>query len=183
MVFVAEKRAEFQAQNPALNMAELAKGMGEAWKNMNESDRKYWEQKADTDRRRYEAEVAAQGQGAVDVAKPKPIPQPAQPAAWPVNPKGPVMKQTLKKVPKERKKRALRNDGINKGRMLQLAARAGVARLSGLTYMELNEVYKKKLSEILGRASALAEHRKSRTIKVEDVVAAFALSGVQIFGA
>lgn len=179
MVFVAEKRAEFQAQNPALNMAELAKGMGEAWKNMNESDRKYWEQKADTDRRRYEAEVAAQGQCAVQLAKP--IPQPAQPPAWS---KGPVkQKPKQKKGPKEKKRRVVRNDGINKSRMLQLAARAGVARLSGLTYMELNEVYKKKLSEILGQASALAEHRKSRTIKVEDVVAAFALSGVQIFGA
>jgi histone H3/H4 len=194
MIFVSEKRAEFQAQNAGLSIVELTKAMGEAWKNMSDSDRTYWIQKADADRQRYDAEVAAQGPGAVPGAK-----QPAQPAfALPLKPpvqqpiqkpnKGPTKSnQKLQKGPVERKKRVQGILGksylINKSRMLQLAARAGVSRLSGLTYMELNDVYKKKLSEILGRASALAEHKKSRTIKVEDVVAAFALSGVQIFGA
>merc|ERR1711971_650605 len=57
--FTGEKRAEVKAENPALKMTEIAKLLGEMWKEMDATEKAPYEKKAEIAKQKYEVEKAA----------------------------------------------------------------------------------------------------------------------------
>ncbi|KAI8982413.1 high mobility group box domain-containing protein [Mycotypha africana] len=56
MFFSQEKRAEVKAENPEASFGQIGKILGEKWKAMSDEEKKPYNDKAEADKKRYEAE-------------------------------------------------------------------------------------------------------------------------------
>jgi len=59
MFFAQDHREQVKADNPNISFGQIGKVLGEQWKNMDEEDRKPYDEKAAKDKERYEAEKSA----------------------------------------------------------------------------------------------------------------------------
>ncbi|KAI9258214.1 high mobility group box domain-containing protein, partial [Phascolomyces articulosus] len=58
MFFSQENRTKVQQDNPDAAFGQIGKILGERWKDMSEEEKKPYQDKADADKKRYEAEKA-----------------------------------------------------------------------------------------------------------------------------
>ena len=64
----------------------------------------------------------------------------------------------------------------------RLARRAGVKRVSSLIYDEVRRLCADRLKGYLRTIEACCEHRKARTVSVQDVIYALARNGQRVYG-
>lgn len=72
--------------------------------------------------------------------------------------------------------------GISKATIRRLARRGGVHRISGLIYIEIREILKVFIQNIIRNAIIYAEYSKRRTVMVEDVIYALKRKGRTLYG-
>ncbi|CAF1390073.1 unnamed protein product [Adineta steineri] len=58
-LFSADERPKIKKDNPSLSVADIAKVIGERWRSIGEDRKKHYEERARTEKERYEREIAA----------------------------------------------------------------------------------------------------------------------------
>ncbi|GAA5862052.1 hypothetical protein JCM8547_001570 [Rhodosporidiobolus lusitaniae] len=71
MHFSQDQRASVKEENPEVKFGEIGKILGARWKELDEDDKKPYEEKAKADKARYEKEKAAYEEENPDAAAPK----------------------------------------------------------------------------------------------------------------
>ncbi|KAL4969546.1 high-mobility group nucleosome-binding protein [Aspergillus stella-maris] len=66
MFFANDNREKVREENPGITFGQVGKMLGEKWKALSDKDRKPYEDKAATDKKRYEDEKAAYQAGGDD---------------------------------------------------------------------------------------------------------------------
>lgn len=72
--------------------------------------------------------------------------------------------------------------GITKPDIRRLARRGGVKRISGLIYDDTRSALKSYLEQVLKDCVAYCEHRRMKTVTVQDVIFALRRMGRPIYG-
>lgn len=73
-------------------------------------------------------------------------------------------------------------EGITKPALRRLCRKAGIKRISGLTYEECRVILRNKMVKIIQDASVYTEHAKRRTIMAPDVVYALKRNNITLYG-